>query len=129
MPGPIWNFFAHNLFWIGPIALPLVLFTLNAVVKVALGAFNVHAFGADMAFAAVALCAGTLFRHIAAGTAAKGSDYALSLLMLFGLVAGWIGCVALGRPRRALPTAVSVFLGCFFLYGAVCVAVYLTQES
>ena len=64
MPGPVWNFFAHNLFWIGRIALPLVLFPLNAVVKVALGAFNVHAFGANIAFAAAALCAGALFRQI-----------------------------------------------------------------
>jgi hypothetical protein len=112
MPGPVWNFIAHN-----------------AVVKVALGTFNVHAFGADMAFAAVALCATALFRHIASGVATKGSDYALSLLVLVGLIAGWIGCVALGRPRRALPTAIAVFLGCFFLYGAVCVTVYLTQES
>lgn len=128
MPGPIWNFFAHNLFWIGPIALPLVLFALNAVVKVALGAFNVHAFGADMAFAAVALCAGTLFRHITFGTVAKGSDYALSFLVLLLLVAGWIGCLALGRPQRALPTALAIFLGCFFLYGAVCVTVYLMEE-
>ena len=127
MPGPIWNFFVYNLFWIGPIALPLVLFALNVVVKVALDAFNLHTFGADMAFAAIALCAGTLFRHIAFGTAAQGPDYALSLLVLFGLVAGWIGCVALGRPKRALPTAASIFLGCFFLYGAVCVTVYLTR--
>jgi hypothetical protein len=66
-----------------------------------LDAFNVHAFGAGMAFAAVALCAGTLFRHIAFGTAVNGSDYALSLLVLFLLVAGWMGCIALGRARRA----------------------------